>query len=198
MNLSYIEIPTYYLDATETLSDSEKGRLFTALLSYAKTGEVPQLEGNERYVFPVMRNDVDNQIFDANDVHQSEREKEERKKRSKRKKEEKEKDLLCAFASFWQAYPRKVCKKAALQKFRAATEKGATLEQMLKALEEHKGSEQWQDPQYIPHPSTWLNQERWNDELTPLPNQNQEVPPPPLRVEERFIDGEWVAVEVKE
>ena len=23
------------------------------------------------------------------------------------------------------------------------------------------------DPQYIPYPTTWLNQERWNDEVTP-------------------------------
>jgi hypothetical protein len=23
---------------------------------------------------------------------------------------------------------------------------------------------QWQDTSYIPHPSTWLNQERWEDE----------------------------------
>ena len=202
MNLSYIEIPTHYLESLAPLSDSEKGRLFTALLEYASTGEAPQLPGNERFVFPMMRGDVDEQRFDADDAHQNssqqEREREERKERSKEKKEEKEKELSIKFDRFWQAYPRKVCKKAAFEKFRAAMKKDVTLEQMLEALEEHKGSEQWQDPQYIPHPSTWLNQERWDDELTPLPNQNQEEPPPPPRVEERFIDGEWVTVEVKE
>ena len=26
-------------------------------------------------------------------------------------------------------------------------------------------SQQWQDPQHIPHPSTWLNGRRWDDEL---------------------------------
>ena len=38
---------------------------------------------------------------------------------------------------------------------------------MLKAIEKQKGSEQWtkDNGQYIPHPSTWLNQSRWEDEL---------------------------------
>ena len=36
-----------------------------------------------------------------------------------------------------------------------------------KALELHKKSEQWTKDKgrFIPNPSTWLNQERWNDEL---------------------------------
>jgi hypothetical protein len=25
----------------------------------------------------------------------------------------------------------------------------------------------WKDPKYIPYPSTWLNGERWNDEIKP-------------------------------
>jgi hypothetical protein len=27
-------------------------------------------------------------------------------------------------------------------------------------------SENWKDPQFIPHPSTWLNERRWEDEPT--------------------------------
>ena len=38
---------------------------------------------------------------------------------------------------------------------------------MIEAVEEQKKSKQWSDPQYIPHPYTWLNQGRWEDELTP-------------------------------
>jgi hypothetical protein len=35
------------------------------------------------------------------------------------------------------------------------------------AVEAQKKSKQWQkdDGQYIPNPSTWLNQGRWDDEL---------------------------------
>ena len=38
---------------------------------------------------------------------------------------------------------------------------------MLAAIEKQKQSAQWQDNggQFIPHPSTWLNQRRWEDEL---------------------------------
>jgi hypothetical protein len=38
---------------------------------------------------------------------------------------------------------------------------------MLEALEQHKLSTQWlnHNGKYIPHASTWLNQERWNDQL---------------------------------
>ena len=53
--------PAYhsYLDAMEALTDAERGRLFTACLIYSKTGEAPQLSGNERFVFPGMRSQID-------------------------------------------------------------------------------------------------------------------------------------------
>lgn len=48
-----------YLEAMEALTDAEKGRLFTACLSYSKTGEAPQLSGNERFLFPAFRSQID-------------------------------------------------------------------------------------------------------------------------------------------
>jgi hypothetical protein len=40
------------------------------------------------------------------------------------------------------------------------------IEQILAVIEKLKQSEQWirDNGQYIPHPSTWLNQGRWTDE----------------------------------
>lgn len=68
------------------------------------------------------------------------------------------------FAAFWNAYPKKVGKVAAEKAFRKHR---AKLPIMLKALEIHKKSIQWQKDggQYIPHPATWLNQQRWDDEV---------------------------------
>ena len=43
----------------EPLNDAERGRLFTALLIYSQTGDAPHLDGNERFVFPVMREQID-------------------------------------------------------------------------------------------------------------------------------------------
>lgn len=55
----YIKFFLDYLDALEPLSDAERGRLFTALLEYGRTGEAPRLTGNERFIFPMMRAQID-------------------------------------------------------------------------------------------------------------------------------------------
>ena len=38
---------------------------------------------------------------------------------------------------------------------------------IVKSVEEHKLSDQWlrDNGQFIPHPQTWLNQRRWEDEV---------------------------------
>lgn len=53
--------PAYhsYLEAMEELTDAEKGRLFTACLLYSKTGEAQELSGNERYLFPAFKSQID-------------------------------------------------------------------------------------------------------------------------------------------
>lgn len=57
--LTYIKVFVDYLEALEPLGDAERGRLFTSLLTYARTGEAPQLNGNERFIFPMMRANID-------------------------------------------------------------------------------------------------------------------------------------------
>ena len=51
-----------YLAAIEPLDDEERGRLFTALLIYSHTGDAPELTGNERFVFPTMRDQIDRDL----------------------------------------------------------------------------------------------------------------------------------------
>jgi hypothetical protein len=68
------------------------------------------------------------------------------------------------FASLWLEYPRHVAKAAARKAFNAAIKK-APIGDLLAALEKQKKSPQWNDPKFIPHLSTWLNQERWADEV---------------------------------
>ena len=53
--------PAYhsYLESMSELTDAERGRLFTACLIYSKTGEAPQLSGNERFVFPSFKAQID-------------------------------------------------------------------------------------------------------------------------------------------
>jgi hypothetical protein len=70
------------------------------------------------------------------------------------------------FEDFWKTYPRKVNKKEALASWKKA--KTPVLDIIIKTIEKQKTSDQWlkDNGQFIPYPSTWLNQERWNDELT--------------------------------
>ena len=84
------------------------------------------------------------------------------------KEKEKEIENECyargAFEEFWKAYPRKAGKDAARKAFAKAKVPVATL---VAAVERQKKSAQWQKDggQFIPHPATWLNQGRWQDEL---------------------------------
>lgn len=70
------------------------------------------------------------------------------------------------FEQFWQAYPRKVGKKAALKAWHAAKDKPDLL-RILSALAAAKQSPDWtkENGKFIPHPATWLNQGRWDDEV---------------------------------
>ena len=70
------------------------------------------------------------------------------------------------FDIFWRAYPRKTGKGDARKKFAKALTK-TSFENIMAALGKVKASAQWQkdDGQFVPYPATWLNQERWDDEV---------------------------------
>jgi DNA-binding transcriptional MocR family regulator len=70
------------------------------------------------------------------------------------------------FEVFWKSYPRKTNKSFAKRVFDKLKVNDELLKKMLYAIEAQKRSI-WKDkdPQYIPHPSTWLNGERWEDEV---------------------------------
>lgn len=59
MAIEYIAAYYSYLEYMEPLSDEECGRLFKACLTYGKTGEQPGLLGNERFVWPAIKSQID-------------------------------------------------------------------------------------------------------------------------------------------
>lgn len=69
--------------------------------------------------------------------------------------------MTSTFDDFWRAYPRRVAKGAARKAFDKAIKK-TDIETILKAVEAYKVCKP--DYQDWAHPSTWLNQERWEDE----------------------------------
>lgn len=67
------------------------------------------------------------------------------------------------FDVFWQTYPKKTGKDAAIKSWNKLK---PNLDDVLNALKWQKQSEQWQKNggQFIPNPATYLNQGRWKDE----------------------------------
>lgn len=69
------------------------------------------------------------------------------------------------FEQFWTAYPLKEDKKKAKEKF---LKLDTTLfEKIMQGIETHKKWRKWQEG-YIAHPTTWLNWERWEDQIDPF------------------------------
>lgn len=70
------------------------------------------------------------------------------------------------FIDFWKEYPRKTAKIKAWQEWCRIAEPRPAIADVLRALKRACASEQWQreNGQYIPHPSTWLHQRRWEDQ----------------------------------
>lgn len=70
------------------------------------------------------------------------------------------------FDAFWSAYPRKTAKPQAAKAFARIVHSEDLLPQMLAAIARQRRSPQWTKDggEFIPHPSTWLNGRRWEDE----------------------------------
>jgi uncharacterized protein YdaU (DUF1376 family) len=74
-------------------------------------------------------------------------------------------DVARGFLAFWSAYPRRVGKDAAAKAFSKALPRiddPDPLAVILAGIE--RALPGWDDPQFIPHPSTWLTQGRWADD----------------------------------
>lgn len=66
------------------------------------------------------------------------------------------------FPAFWSAYPRKVDKKKAERAYERAL-KAADHDVIVDGLARWLPHFAAKDPDFTPHPTTWLNGERWND-----------------------------------
>lgn len=71
------------------------------------------------------------------------------------------------FVQFWTAYPKKVAKPEAMKAWIKVAPDAELTAKIMAGLARAKQSKDWtkDDGQYIPHPTTWLNQHRWEDEV---------------------------------
>lgn len=171
-----------YLDAMEELKDAERGRLFTACLLYSKTGEVMELSGNERFIFPLMRGQIDRDRAGYEAKCAKNRENGAKANATERhrtlpnapqgKGEGKGEDNIPpispkgeanAFEVFWEAYPRKEGMDAARRAFERI--KDVPVDVMVAAINEQKKTAQWKEEngKYIPSPKKWLSEGHWKN-----------------------------------
>ena len=92
------------------------------------------------------------------------------------------------FERFWQAYPRKVGRVNAEAAFKKVDVEESVL---MAALERHKRSDQWKkdNGQFIPHPATWLNGKRWEDEESAPVLTSRQMDEDELAAIRRMMEG---------
>ena len=88
------------------------------------------------------------------------------------------------FENFWKEYPRKTGKGNAVKAYDKAVENrdnGSTPAQftdmLIEAIKVVKKTEQWHkdNGQFIPHPTTWLNGQRWLDEANTTSGKQRRI-----------------------
>lgn len=90
------------------------------------------------------------------------------------------------FEKFYEAYPKKVSKENTKKWFLKNKPNDELFNKIMEALENYKKSKQWEDKQYIPYPSTWLNQKRWEDELEKVESEEERL----QRLERELMEEE--------
>lgn len=70
-----------------------------------------------------------------------------------------------SFDDFWMLYPRRVAKKAAERMWRRLTPPAKRTAMLALPAHIRYWSQKCEDCTTIPHPATWINGERWNDDL---------------------------------
>lgn len=71
------------------------------------------------------------------------------------------------FDAFWKVYPRKVGKQKARNRFKKIVTGEDKFKELMTAIEKQNEVYSTREMKSIPHPDTWLNQGRWEDELLP-------------------------------
>lgn len=162
-----------FVKVTAALGDAEVGRLFRAMCVYALSGDEPELRGNERVLFPAAKMMIDaNRDLDLTDAT---------REKDKERTKEKEKERACDrhtvnyssdFEEFWKLYPRKIDKQKAYKAWNQIDFRGVTLGTILKSVQAWAACEQWENERFIPHPTVFLNNKRWeSDPPRPAPRK---------------------------
>lgn len=112
-------------------------------------------------------------------------------------------EISPGFTAFWGAYPRKVAKQTAVKAWgKTGANDSQSLTATILADVKRRVDGEWKgkEVQYIPHPATYLNQRRWEDETTtgtvesePEQTWRDLSPEEQREMEDRLADEYWAA-----
>ena len=163
-----------WLSLMEKLTDEDFKRMLLAMLRFRRDeAEVPVFEGEAKAVsdiiFPKLALAKRNEINGKNGGNP----------RLKKKITITQQTIPPhLFEEFWTAYPKKVGRAYAEKCFNKQKPCAELLKKMIEAINVQSKSEQWkrEGGRFIPHPSTWLNQQRWLDCVTvKAPKKNMKI-----------------------
>ena len=173
-----------YYDVYNELSDKDKVQFMDALLDRQFLGVKPDnLTGMAKFAYISQTNSIDTQVKGYEDKTNTklgvtspptvggrqggnntptEQEKEKEKEKEKEEVKDKEKVKLKKFESFWLKYPSKVNKKDCLKKWLTLSDDEIEkIESTIDDFIKYKPFKEYNHP----NPKTYLNGERWNDEI---------------------------------
>jgi hypothetical protein len=191
MGKEFLPVFLDFNETTQDLNDEQCGRLIRALVDYAN-GKDRELSGMELMAFRFLKGSIDRNKklsairSEAGSQGGRPKAKESKENQTKANESKTKQNAINnnndnktnndnnnkedRFARFWAIYPRHVAKPNARKAFDKLNPDDVLLETMIRSVEQQKQSDQWirDNGQYIPHPATWINQRRWEDEVKPV------------------------------
>ena len=102
---------------------------------------------------------------DKHAAYMAERRAREKEEAKPKKKKKPKKDFSESFGRFWEAYPVKKGRKKAREAWDKVEPSNELVETIIDSVHCHKLTKQWRDGK-IEHPTTFLNGELWEDEVS--------------------------------
>lgn len=112
------------------------------------------------------------------------------KSNKNKKKNSNTKGSTSGFGDFWTVYPKKKAKEAAKKAWDKLRPDEELRSIILQAVQAQINNPDWKKAggQYIPHPASWLNGRRWEDETGQHPQQENKTFDPHRNPFEEYID----------
>ena len=176
---SFVFYRSFY-EAIKDLDTIEQSNLLCAICELALNGNEIELNGISSTIFKLIKPQINANLKRYKNGSKGGRPKTENKPKENQSKTKHKanvndnvndnENIYVHFDAFWKLYPRKVNKKKAKDKFFKICKDENAYNSIMHGLKKQIKSVEWQKDggQYVPHPTTWLNGERWLDEVDEL------------------------------